>query len=53
MTQLKNEIAGQYQEWKTIFWASLALNLLAYMGCIVHLTYAVDDYGLFSNVGHI
>ncbi|MHC5184820.1 MAG: glucosyltransferase domain-containing protein [Planctomycetota bacterium] len=32
----------------------MALNLLAYLGCIVHLTYAVDDYGsFFGGVNHI
>jgi hypothetical protein len=54
MRQLKNEIAEQYQEWKTIFWISAILNLLAYMGFIVYLTYAFDDYGYLAHkVDHI
>ena len=44
----------EYHEWKNVFWTSIALNLLAYLGFIVHFTYAVDDYGyFFSEVNHI
>ena len=52
--QLKVEIYREYQEWGTVFWVSLILNLLAYLGYIVHFTYAVDDYGyFFTNVNHL
>ena len=54
MKQIKRKILEEYQEWGAVFWISVILNLLAFSGYIVHVTYAVDDYGaVFSNVNHI
>lgn len=54
MLPWKNRIAAEYREWKTVFYVSLALNGLAYLGYIVHYTYAVDDYVQFSSgVNHL
>jgi len=54
MVHLKSKIVKEYQEWQGVFWACCALNILAYLGYIVHFTYAVDDYGLiFTKANHI
>ena len=54
MLQLKSKVVREYHEWRTVFWISIVLNLLAYLGYIVHFIYAVDDYGyFFSGVNHI
>ncbi len=54
MEQIKCKFIEAYQEWGRTFWICVVLNLLAFSGYIIHLTYAVDDYGsLFSNVSHV
>ncbi|MBN2102592.1 glucosyltransferase domain-containing protein, partial [bacterium] len=35
----------EYLKWRYVFLVSFGLNLAAYIGYIVHVTYAVDDYG--------
>ncbi|MCI0498066.1 MAG: glucosyltransferase domain-containing protein [Planctomycetales bacterium] len=54
MLQVKSEIARHCQEWKNAFYVCFALNLLAYLGYLAHITYAVDDYGHFwSGANHL
>jgi hypothetical protein len=54
MKQLKDQMLKEYQEWRGIFWFCFILNLLAYAGLIVHVTYCFDDYGsIFSKIDHI
>ena len=50
----KDKLIKESHEWKYIFFVSIVLNLLAYLGYMVHFTYAVDDYGaIFAEVKHI
>ena len=52
--QMISVLLREYEKWKTIFWVSVGLNLLAYLGFIVYSTYSFDDYGyLARGVDHI
>ncbi len=54
MLNSKSYLYEQYQEWKMIFWVAFGLNIISFLGFIVHETYTSDDYSyIFTHVHHL